>query len=671
MDTVTLPEGLTNIQTMAFKNTAVKNIVIPSTVTAVAPNSFSYCKNLETIKVQDGNTTLTSKGIIDGDTVECNAVIKGKQLFVGCKNTIIPSNVTQIMGQSFAGSGIKSIILPSTLTGASNGFSQVFTSAFKDCKSLESVSILFKNNNTNATLGNHIGITAFEGCTALKTIVCSSEQAVRLASASFPSQQNITLYVPAGAWNSYKAAWSIDTNYWTIEESLQLYTDRWNFIAGLSEQASVFDNNIPASFVNGFTVDTNINDPSNANNPHCDIAVIGYDYSTNNWSNNYLYANDTMTKGAGYFVWPFSENYQATQITPSGAVTIIDNYHTTDLQTVNLTTQANNGSSSGSGSTTGYWYSFGNPFDKALTIDSVFVASPSNNGTQSSVYINNDDSTLSAVQGNMVYLYDEASQEWTELSSGKIPSGRGFMVASAQQGKTATCNMVYPSSNAKATIKSDIVNDKGIMFTVTSGDNEKYMYAQQVEQALDGFDVKDAYILFSDNENKVEPYFIVDNNAIKYNRYNSNTYTCNIGFHALKDGVAKISVSNIPEGTLVSIIDIATDVETILEENMAFDFNVEQGENLGKYKVKISKGALSITDIAKADDVTIWNNKGNIHISGKDLKTVELVNTLGQSVYMQHIGNNEFDFNFDIEGTYVIRVKSSNGVKVQKLVITK
>lgn len=107
LDTVTLPEGLTNIQTMAFKNTAVKNIVIPSTVTAVAPNSFSYCKNLETIKVQDGNTTYTSKGIIDGDTVECNAVIKGKQLFVGCKNTIIPSNVTQIMGQSFAGSGIR------------------------------------------------------------------------------------------------------------------------------------------------------------------------------------------------------------------------------------------------------------------------------------------------------------------------------------------------------------------------------------------------------------------------------------------------------------------------------------------------------------------------------------------------------------------------------------
>lgn len=668
MDTITLPEGLTHIYGMAFKNTAIKNIVIPSTVTNIAqPTSFSYCKNLETIKVQDGNTTFTSKGTIADSTVECNAVIRGNTLAIGCKNTIIPSNVTNVGPGSFTGSGIKSIILPSTLTANT----QINSSAFIDCKNLESVTILFKRRNG---VGSQIGIKAFLGCTALKTIVCSSEQAVSLASKqnpSFPSQQDITLYVPAGAKNSYKTYWSshgIDTNYWTIEESLQLYTDRWNFIAGLSEQASVFDNNIPASFVNGFTADTSINDPYNANNPHCDISVIGYDYSNNNWSNNYLYANDTMTKGAGYFVWPFSENYNATQITSSGAITIMRNYHTTDHQTVNLTTQANNGSSNVS-STTGYWYSFGNPFDKALIVDSVFVISPSNDSTQSSVYINTDN-TLTAVQGNMVYLYDETSQDWTELSSGNIPSGRGFMVASAQQGKTATCNMVYPSY-AKTVSKSDIINDKGIKFTVTSGGNEKYMYAQQVEQALDGFDVKDAYILFSNNENKVEPYFIVDNNAIKYNRYNSNTYICNIGFHALKDGVAKISVSNIPEGTLVSIIDIATDVETILEENMALDFNVEQGENLGKYKVKISKGALSITDIAKADDVTIWNNKGNIHISGKDLKTIELINTLGQSVYMQHIGNNEFDFNFDIEGTYVIRVKSSNGVKVQKLVITK
>ena len=103
---IVFPEAVKTIGKEAFFGCRyLKSIVIPEGVTSIDGNAFMNCPALSSIKVDEKNQVYNSKN-------NCNAIINTatNELITGCKNTIIPDDVTSIGEVAFFGaSGIKAI----------------------------------------------------------------------------------------------------------------------------------------------------------------------------------------------------------------------------------------------------------------------------------------------------------------------------------------------------------------------------------------------------------------------------------------------------------------------------------------------------------------------------------------------------------------------------------
>ena len=195
------------------------SITIGNGVTSIGGWAFSGCSGLEEIKVASGNTKYYSEN-------NCLIETETKTLILGCKNSVIPNDVTKIgdWGAFCGCNGLTSITIPdsvtsigecafsgcSGLTGVAigNSVTSIGGSAFSFCSELTSVTIsdsvtsigddaflycsrltsvtipdsvtsigdgafLYCNGLTNVTIGNgvtSIGYYAFSSCSGLKTI---------------------------------------------------------------------------------------------------------------------------------------------------------------------------------------------------------------------------------------------------------------------------------------------------------------------------------------------------------------------------------------------------------------------------------------------------------------------------------------------------------------------
>lgn len=217
-------------------------------------------------------------------------------------------------------------------------------------------------------------------------------------------------------------------------------------------------------------------------------------------------------------------------------------------------------------------------------------------------------------------------------------------------------------------------------------------------EARNHFDSTDAYAMLSSAEKyAAEPFFIVNGEYIWHNGFNRLPYDAPIGFNANKACEVSFSLVSEHDSIDVFLMDARTDtiinkltVDTILmrESNSIWsDFDttyyrdvahltLEQGYNLGKYKIRFCKktGSVGITDVVTRTqteaDVTIWNDNRKISVYGENLKYVEVCNTLGQKVYAREVTGNNYKFDLKtISGAYIIRVKTDEGIKTQKIVI--
>ena len=92
LTTLNIPSSVTTIGDQAFGDCInLTTLNIPSSVTTIGDQAFRGCYNLSSISVQNGNTIYDSRN-------NCNAIIEtsSNKLILGCKNTIIPSTVTEI-----------------------------------------------------------------------------------------------------------------------------------------------------------------------------------------------------------------------------------------------------------------------------------------------------------------------------------------------------------------------------------------------------------------------------------------------------------------------------------------------------------------------------------------------------------------------------------------------
>ena len=202
---INIPNSVTTINTMAFRNCSdLTSITIGKNVSSITWATFGGCSKLTSIAVSNENPNYDSRN-------NCNAIIQtsSNTLIAGCKNTIIPDNVTVIAPLAFMNSVFTSITIPNSVT-------EIWDAAFAGCSALTSITI-----PSNVT---KIGYQAFANCAALESVkVMATTPPV---ADEYYNDQNheafvkydITLYVPEASLEVYQ-----NTSPWNKFSSIIAY----------------------------------------------------------------------------------------------------------------------------------------------------------------------------------------------------------------------------------------------------------------------------------------------------------------------------------------------------------------------------------------------------------------------------------------------------------------
>ncbi len=168
---IALPIGLTTIGEEAFNACqGLTEITLPDGLISIGNGAFSACYNLKTIVMSDtitsiGREAFASCGALSGVTLSKNLQSISDRMFVYCtalQDIHIPAGVDSIGSLVFEGSGLKSIVIPDTVTSISSY-------AFQGCSSLESVTL--PDNATFTSIPEGL----FFDCTALKNVTIPSQ----------------------------------------------------------------------------------------------------------------------------------------------------------------------------------------------------------------------------------------------------------------------------------------------------------------------------------------------------------------------------------------------------------------------------------------------------------------------------------------------------------------
>ena len=140
-ETLTIPDGVEKIMTLAFLKCECKEIIIPPSVKIIEYGAFQGCPKLERITIP--STVKTMKN----------------SLFYGChslKEVMISEGITEITSSMFENcENLETVHLPESLK-------VINASAFSRCRSLQEITI---PENVNS-----IGSFAFLACYSLKTV---------------------------------------------------------------------------------------------------------------------------------------------------------------------------------------------------------------------------------------------------------------------------------------------------------------------------------------------------------------------------------------------------------------------------------------------------------------------------------------------------------------------
>lgn len=189
---ISIPEEVTymnrtrkvkSIGNYAFMGSFLYSVTIPNSVTSIGSSAFYECSGLTSLTIPESVNEI------------------GKYAFWNCislESIIIPNSVTAIADGTFRGcKNLTSINIPNRVT-------TIGKTAFQDCSGFTSVTI---PNSVKS-----IGSSAFQGCkniTSLVSLIENPSSIIGKASADRTFDldvfNNITLYVPVGTIDKYKA----------------------------------------------------------------------------------------------------------------------------------------------------------------------------------------------------------------------------------------------------------------------------------------------------------------------------------------------------------------------------------------------------------------------------------------------------------------------------------
>ena len=155
LTSVNIPNSVTSIGSWAFSEcNSLQSITIPASVTSIGMRAFLKCNNLESINVETGNEYFTSEnGVLFDNEVK---TLLYYPLGNSSTTYVVPSTVTSINELAFSYcKALTSITLPDNLTNIGYG-------AFMGCSSLASINL----PNTLTAIGQGI----LRGCESLSSI---------------------------------------------------------------------------------------------------------------------------------------------------------------------------------------------------------------------------------------------------------------------------------------------------------------------------------------------------------------------------------------------------------------------------------------------------------------------------------------------------------------------
>ncbi len=226
-------EGATSIKHyMWYQNDTVVSVELPDSVESLGQRAFSQVSKLISIKLSKNLKSL------------------GAYCFTqsrGIEEIELPNTLTTIGGYAFMETGLKSIIIPDSVTSAvaacclnctnliyakiGNGIATTGSDCFSGCTNLKEVIVgesvvfisakSFQNCTSLETITlparvNTISTNAFNGCTNLKEIIILAPNPPKLESNAFNGvPENCIIKVLADSVEAYKAAtnWSIRADY--------------------------------------------------------------------------------------------------------------------------------------------------------------------------------------------------------------------------------------------------------------------------------------------------------------------------------------------------------------------------------------------------------------------------------------------------------------------------
>ena len=148
LTSVTIPNSVTKIGNCAFvRCTGLTSIVIPDSVTEIGPGAFCGCSGLTCVKLPHGLEEISGHPRLGGVFTNCSSLTNitipdsvtkiNDFAFAGCtalKDITIPKSVVEIGKSAFAGTGLTSVVIPSSVEVLSNN-------PFFECPNLVEVKV--------------------------------------------------------------------------------------------------------------------------------------------------------------------------------------------------------------------------------------------------------------------------------------------------------------------------------------------------------------------------------------------------------------------------------------------------------------------------------------------------------------------------------------------------
>ncbi len=205
LESVTLPDGLEEIQRKAFMNTKLTSVSIGAVVTKIDTNAFADTGNLTTVKFAEngsintiGNYAFNNSGLTSIE-IPSTVTSLGKQAFMGCAHletvTFRGGLINTIMESTFNGTAIKSITLPESVR-------VIEKCAFMNCTELTTVNLpsgltTLGSENSGSSSNNADNFGVFANCTSLTSITLP-ESLTYIGAFAFAKSGLQRITIPAG-----------------------------------------------------------------------------------------------------------------------------------------------------------------------------------------------------------------------------------------------------------------------------------------------------------------------------------------------------------------------------------------------------------------------------------------------------------------------------------------